>query len=438
MKKEKSNKQKILNFFKKNKIQWNFSDSYKDYIKAFIQEMNWGLAGKESSLAMLPSYIKPGFKVPIKEKTIVLDAGGTNIRTALISFNNKGGHKLHYYKKTLLPGAAKEISKNKFFEEIYKLIEPIIDKSNKIGFCFSYPMEKTKDCDGRVLAMSKEMQSGRHLIGQKIGENLKKTLKAKGLKKKFKVVLLNDTVATLLAGNLIGQVRRYKNYAGVIWGTGINACYIEKNENIKKIKQKIGSQIINTEFGNFDKFQKSKFDKALDKKTQNQGFQHFEKMVAGAYFGSLCLEVLKQAAKENVFSKKTAVYVIALNELLTKDVNNFIINPFEPNNPLGQKSVKKTDKETIFYILSLLIERSIWLMAISIASVVLKTGDGLNPLHPLCINLDGYTVHAMKGLKGRLENRLYKLLTKKRDIYFEIIQIDHSPLIGAGIAGLVN
>src|SRR5690554_6094798 len=54
----------------------------------FMEEMERGLATKEgSSLAMIPTYTKADNLITPGEKVIVLDAGGTNFRTCLISFD---------------------------------------------------------------------------------------------------------------------------------------------------------------------------------------------------------------------------------------------------------------------------------------------------------------------------------------------------------------
>ena len=54
-------------------------------IGAFISEMEKGLAGEPSSLAMIPTYVGVNGKVPPGAKAAVLDAGGTNFRSAVNS-----------------------------------------------------------------------------------------------------------------------------------------------------------------------------------------------------------------------------------------------------------------------------------------------------------------------------------------------------------------
>ena len=52
----------------------------------FIADMELGLAGHSSSLDMIPTYLSCGVP-PMGKKAVVIDAGGTNFRVALVSFS---------------------------------------------------------------------------------------------------------------------------------------------------------------------------------------------------------------------------------------------------------------------------------------------------------------------------------------------------------------
>jgi hexokinase len=56
----------------------------------FHAEMEAGLAGKPSSLAMIPTYLSADVEVPADKPVIALDAGGTHLRIALVSFDAAG------------------------------------------------------------------------------------------------------------------------------------------------------------------------------------------------------------------------------------------------------------------------------------------------------------------------------------------------------------
>jgi len=61
-----------------------------------------------------------------------------------------------------------------------------------------------------------------------------------GVRQDKHFVLLNDTVATLLAGRAETSGRRFDSYIGFILGTGTNTSYVEHNRSIRKAKDQIG------------------------------------------------------------------------------------------------------------------------------------------------------------------------------------------------------
>ena len=75
----------------------------------------------------------------------------------------------------------------------------VLDTSRNIGFCFSYPIEMFPNKDGRALYFSKEIKAD-EAAGQMIGQSLNLAIRRMGESGRKHVVLLNDTVATLLAG----------------------------------------------------------------------------------------------------------------------------------------------------------------------------------------------------------------------------------------------
>ena len=52
--------------------------------------MERGLGGDTSALPMIPTYLKMDGAVPKNRRVIVIDAGGTNFRSALAGFTEKG------------------------------------------------------------------------------------------------------------------------------------------------------------------------------------------------------------------------------------------------------------------------------------------------------------------------------------------------------------
>ncbi|MGM0531970.1 MAG: hexokinase, partial [Bacteroidota bacterium] len=246
--------------------------------------------------------------------------------------------------------------------------------------------------------------------------------------------------ATLLAGKSSSQVKNYDSYIGYILGTGTNTCYIESNQNIQKNPDldPDKNQIINMETGNFGKGPRADLDIAFDNTTSNPGTYTFEKMFSGGYFGGLCLSVLKTAAKEDVFSKETTDNILSLDELTVEALNHFVSKSTGDREPLYSSMANKEDEETCIGIIEGLIERSAKLVAANLAAAVLKTDKGKSADRPFLITIEGTTFYKLHNLKPLSEKYLGEYLSGERQRFYEFNQVEHSSLVGAALAALVE
>lgn len=409
----------------------------------FLEEMEKGLEGEPSSLEMIPTFIESSKEIPVNEKVIVLDAGGTNFRVALIHFDDNRKVIIEEFNKYPMPGTNGLLTFDQFFETIAKAVEPIAEKSTKIGFCFSYPTEILPNKDGRLIRFSKEVQAP-EVEGKMIGESLHAMLKSRGCSVDHKIVILNDTVATLLTGQASCPERNYDDYLGYILGTGLNSCYSESNENITKLDsinlERGNSQIINVESGTFAVADRGDIDDVLDKKTSIPGTYFLEKMTSGAYFGSLVSEVLFEAEKTDLFNKEFNEELIAAGSLNTRQVNEFLQNPFQKENVLSDICFRhdNENRELLYFLIDSLLERAAKLIAVNMAAIILKSGKGTSPVRPTCLTVDGTTFYAYHKFQYRVETCLNNFLSGVHKRYYDIVQVEDAPLIGAAIAALTN
>ena len=191
-------KQNVAKFLKKHNM-YHADIDMEATCRTFLQEMDRGLAGRKGSLAMLPTYLDIERKIPRNKPVIVMDAGGTNFRVATVTFTPDGAPLVENFRVYPMPGIKKEVGKEEFFGTMAGYVENVLDESRNIGFCFSYPIEMFPSKDGRALYFSKEIKAP-EAAGQMIGESLNVAIRRMGQSGKKHVILLNDTVATLLAG----------------------------------------------------------------------------------------------------------------------------------------------------------------------------------------------------------------------------------------------
>ncbi|MCF8364057.1 MAG: hypothetical protein K9G70_15705 [Prolixibacteraceae bacterium] len=421
-------------FLKKHQL--NASElNIQKLVNLFLKEMDAGLQGKEGSLMMIPTYIEADKELKPNEPVIAIDAGGTNFRTAKMYFDENMQLVTENLKNSKMPAIDEELSKEEFFKEMAGYLEEFKDESDKIGFCFSYAVEIYPNKDGKLLEWSKEVKAP-EVIGEMIGKNM---LDAMGTPEK-QLVLLNDTVATLLAGQAATAGKTYDTYIGFILGTGTNTCYIESNKNITKTSDLnlSKSQIINIESGNFNKTPRTDIDLLFDSQTKNPGRYTFEKMFSGGYFGGLCTTALKVAANEGILTEESKNRMNDLDELTSEEVNKFVSGIDLDENPLTTVLVSAEDKAIVVEIIDAMIERAAKLVAANLAAVIIKTGKAKTAEKPVLMTIEGTTFYKLKNFPEMFEGFLQEFLSGQNKRSYEIVEVKNSSLVGAAIAGIVN
>ena len=446
-------KKKVIDFFAGHKMDYQSIDLEKN-CDLFQNEMCLGLnATNKENILMLPTYINAGDAIPSNEPVVVIDAGGTNLRVALVSFNDSGEAVIEHFESYKMPGTSYKISADDFYETIYEYLLPILGKSDKIGFGFSFPIEIFPNKDGLVLDLSKELKIP-DLIGTMLGEGLLKKISEKGAFENKSIVVLNDTTATLLAGKSACPNRTFESYIGMILGTGFNICYIEKNRNIKKLQaydeNSDDNMIINMEAGSYGSAPLGKIDADYDAGTDSAGRFRFEKTISGAYQGGLILTAIKQAALEGLFSEGFSDRLSALEELSSKDIDDFLYYPYSPRHsklaalvhdedsaePAGD--THDSDRAILYYIIDAVIERIAMFITFSLASIMKKTNTGKNPCAPVCVNVDGSTFYRSKQLRSKLDHYVKTFINDQEGLYLEFVKAENGAVIGSAIAALQN
>jgi hexokinase len=400
-----------------------------------LAEMEEGLAGRPSSLAMIPTWLAPVERIPSGEPVLAIDAGGTNFRAALVSFG-PDGPAVEGFRAAEMPGSRGEIGRDAFFDALAACVADLAARTGRIGFCFSYAMEILPDHEGRLLYFSKEIRAP-EVEGTLVGAGLAEALERAGVHGKRITVLLNDTTATLLAGRLAAEdPLQYDGYVGYILGTGTNAAYLEAS-----IPKAPGSaeQIVVLESGGFAIRGRGDLDEAFDRTTKDPGRYPCEKMHSGAYLGGLALTVLQSAAREGLFTGPAAAVLEGMETLAARDLSAFLRRPFDATRPLGAATAgSERDRERVVLLLDALVSRAALLAAGVLAAVVLKSGRGALASRPACIAVDGTTWREVPGLASRAGAALERHLGDERGRHVRIVLPERAPLMGAAVAALTG
>ncbi|MBB5218214.1 hexokinase [Treponema rectale] len=401
--------------------------------ESILYDMHEGLCRRPAGQDMILTYSNPPEHSPVNKTVIVIDAGGTNFRSCLVTFDAEGNPSISEMEKTKMPGVERELSKKEFFDQFAANLEHLKDKANHIGFCFSYPMTITEDGDGVLIGFAKEVKAP-EVNGCHVGAELKKVLKEHGWKNNLDVVLMNDTVSALLAGAAgCASGKKYSSYVGFILGTGMNGAYIQSEcdcyPGVKK-------QIVVCESGKFIKLPSSDFDRAFDAKSQKPGTSILEKQCSGAYFGPVSYEMLMCAAKEGLFSENFAKKLLSLENLTLIEVDKFLHGPYSDSCVLGKiasESATPQDYEILFDLLDAVAERCARLAAAILTACVVKSGKGTSSIEPVCLLCNGTTFFKTYKVYDRVKGYLEEVLVKQRNLYFEIVEKDNDITFGTAI-----
>lgn len=258
------------------------------------------------------------FAEPEEGKFLALDLGGTNFRVILVELEGSQFHmdnEVFSLSQELMHGPGREL-----FDYIADCLHRFVTKRSlnahrlPLGFTFSFPCQQDGIAHARLVNWTKGFKcsgvEGMDVVGmlrEAIGRRSDLDIEV--------MAVVNDTTGTLISCAYQNRECR----VGLIVGTGTNACYMEKVDNVhcmhpnktddnssapysdiwRSYRQQ--TTVVNTEWGAFGDngildFVRTKWDQEIDLHSVNVGKQKFEKMISGLYIGELCRRVMVDMA----------------------------------------------------------------------------------------------------------------------------------------------
>ncbi|KAL9234802.1 hypothetical protein vseg_009628 [Gypsophila vaccaria] len=284
----------------------------KQLVDAMAVEMHAGLASEGGSkLRMLLSYVDT---LPSRSERGVyyaLHLGGTNFRVLRVHLGGRssGITKLDVERKPI-PEHLMTSTCEDLFDFIAESLKEFVDKEKdegsdfpsvsrrELGFTFSFPVKQTSISSGILMKWTKGF-SIHDMMGKDVCDCLQQAFFRQGLDMHV-ASLVNDTVGTLALGHYNDE----DTVAAVIFGTGTNACYLERADAIIKSQgfpTTTGSMVVNIEWGNFwsSHLPRTSYDIELDADSPNPNEQGFEKMISGMYLGEIVRRVMFRMSQES-------------------------------------------------------------------------------------------------------------------------------------------
>lgn len=393
--------------------------------EAMRAEMERGLAGLGGSLPMIPTYLSDSGSIPKGEYVAVIDAGGTNFRCGLVSFMDEGC-RVEELRKWKMPGIGKPATWDEFISFAADAIQPLMSRTDKIGFCFSYSADITPEMDGKVQRIDKEVViTG--CEGRLVGASLLQELERRGIFGK-KIVILNDTVAVLLGG-LASMGTGDCCSIGQVSGTGTNTCCALPERCIGKLGR-TGERrmIVNLESGMYDGIPQGDFDRTLDADSNNPGLKHFEKLTAGVYLGELCRRMLRAAADEGLLSPECAEKVRKLGW-----IDSAVIDAWSVGEDLDQLCCGEEDAAFVQTLCKAMFERSARCMCTNLAAIALLSRE-----EKVRICAEGSLVQKGRVYRPMLEKLIRVEIEEKLGKQVQFTVGSETTLPGSAAAALLN
>jgi len=369
------------------------TDQLNQVRQAMTRQIEEGMGQDGKALACLPAYLGPPRK-NLAGKAIVVDAGGTNVRAALMELQEHPKVLAGPFKGVLPDGRHAPIEAAEFFGYQAELVSQLNAPPDcPVGYCFSYPARVEPQGDARLLYWTKGIRVN-GVVGEFVGEALRSAVGSSS-----PVKVLNDTVACLLGGAYLGG-QRYPNYIGLIVGTGTNMATFMPAGRVPKLHPSWqGAVALNLESGNFHPPHLHSVDDSLDASSDNRGRQRYEKAVSGYYLPYLL-------------------------QLLCPELSL----PDDPSSEIVVEWAQKGQSEGPSAAARWLLNRSADLVAAGLASVA----DQLEP-GPVAVLAEGGLFWNAPGYSQRVEATLRSL---KNDHPFTILRLDDVNLVGAAVAAL--
>lgn len=371
---------------------------------ALAARIREGLASGKGEIAALPTFLPPP-RPENSGQALVIDIGGSNIRAAVVEISPEGAIQLAR-EPAVRPLELEWESATDFFDcqaELALSLDP--PGGIPVGYCFSYPSKSLPGGDAVHLQWNKELRVP-GVIGKRVGNLLREALKKKGYSSP-RVRVLNDTVAALLAGDLVyRREERFSTFIGLVVGTGTNmAAYFPSTLLGKKIPEesrRMGPMAINLESGNFHPPRLSYFDDELDAGRRDAGQQRLEKAVAGKFLPQLF---------SYIFEGRTS-----------------------PPYPEAREIFKLAgrNRSTGGEIARRLINRSADLVAAALAGLI----DVLETEERVGILAEGGVINNYRSYRERVKKKLSELLEDNhhRPSRPKLLQLENANLIGAAAA----
>ncbi|XP_037045634.1 hexokinase type 2-like [Bradysia coprophila] len=416
-------------------------------VKLVLKEVNRGLSKAENINADIKCYETFINNLPNGEergKFLALDLGGTNFRVLLIHLNGEKDFKVqsktYGISEALMLGTGKQL-----FDHIADCLANFVKEQDitserlPLGFSFSFEIKQ--------LALEKALMvkwaKGFHcsdVVGEDVVHLLNSAIARRGDINVVVRAILNDT-----AGTLVSCAWNYQNCRiGVVVGTGTNACYVEKIENVENYSGPPGTRtVISTEWAGLGEsgvldFVRTDYDRDVDFHSTNRGSEIFEKMISGMYMGEIVqLAIQRLTAKGLLFKGQDSEPLRTRGEFLTKyiseiesDESGTYTKCMHIMDILRLHHATPQDCVNVRYICQCVSSRAAHLLSAGVAALINKIDEP-----SVTVGVDGSVYRLHPSFHDLMVERIRQFV--KPEISFDVVSAEDGSGRGAALVAAI-
>ncbi|XP_043218952.1 hexokinase type 2-like isoform X1 [Amphibalanus amphitrite] len=357
---------------------------------SLLAQINLGLGrvtNQRATVKCFPTYVKELPNGHERGRFLALDLGGTNFRVLLIELDDgdfKMESRIFAVPHHIMTGSGKDL-----FDHIAECLSTFAHAQHiehevlPLGFTFSFPCSQHGLTEARLAQWTKGFScSG--VEGEDVVKLLEEAIQRRNDVQIKVCAVLNDTTGTLMSC----AWKKHDTYVGLIIGTGTNACYVERLENVELWDgswEEPKQVIVNTEWGAFGSKGEldhvlTEYDREIDQHSINPGRQVFEKMISGMYMGELVRLVLQRLTKKGLLfgglgseelAEKGSFYTKYVTEV-ESDAPGDYTNCRMVLEELGLDNATDEDCENVRYVCEVVSRRAAFLVGTGLAVLLNK------------------------------------------------------------------
>lgn len=328
-----------------------------------------------------------------------------------------------------------------------------------LGFNFPCPVRPLGPASGIVTNWTKSYNVG-NVLGKDVAKLLQDALDKNGLSHIRVSVLLNDTMATLLAGSYGPSTQSV--LVGVMLGTATNCVYQQRIDQIDMISEHHSAMdflrsarnpnktmIVDTEWGAFGESSgdldslRTTIDEMVDEASGNPGRDSLTKLVCGMYTGEIVRLILAKLHAMNYVLPNRDVPFLGITGRWKMD--HFHMSSVETDRGITFSATKKVladlgmeaDMDTCRIVKKVC--EAVTCRSASIAGAVLAAVIRRIPRELVTVAIDGSLLRFHPTYRKRLEDSIDKMLKMRPSKLvarqsFVLKLITDGAIVGAGIA----